>query len=430
MEPEPEFEVQLPLGVVRRATPCNAWLITAQQLVECLDFWRTQPWPELYSVGKRAEPGRHAESGTLCFQVGTERAGFAFPASCAQRRSVKSHYFDLWPNLVCPSFPNLDELLGCCNNNKGKDVLIVAREPLGRDALRLAACASVRGERVFLLDCDVHVVLHSLPELCAPEPEPCLTHVTLTAVDPRVSMAQVPRSSLVERVAVERVAERVSLEPTSKFLAWATSAPFVSQLDLVQGYLELAENASWDFAEVHEALKFTRVRYPPGFQDLDELGNDPVPSFVLADNSLCVGGLHHARLELLRLLGIGHVVSAGATELDELLRAAGVDVLSLPDLPDDHATSALEYFDAVVSFVRVQRLLGRPVLVHCHRGMSRGPTLVMAYLVSEFGMTAQQARRAVQRVRPRARPSLRFLDDLQRWELRCLGRRETLCLRP
>jgi protein-tyrosine phosphatase len=412
LAPDPEFEVQLPLGVVRKASACRStWLLSAQQLLDCLEIWRTQPWPEVFS-------DRSGTPGTLVFQADTDRAGFAFPASCALRRTVKAHYFDLRPEKwEGPGVPSLDDVLARAECNLGKDVLIVAHKPLARECLLLAACAAVRGERVFLLDCDVDLVLAQSPDLRAPEPEPCLTRVTLVMIDPRTTMTAMEPKTVVERKL------SADVQPDPKFLDAVTQTPYVDQLELVRAYLA-SSSCDFDFSGIHEAMKYVRVRYPPGFYD--DFGNDPVPSFVLADNSLCVGGLHHVRL--VDTLGIGAVVSAAATELDDELRRAGVEVLALPDLADDHWSSALGYFDAVVSFVRVQRLLGRIVLVHCYKGISRGPTLVMAYLVSEFGMTVARALRAVQRVRPRSKPSLRFLDDLQRWELTCLGRRETLCV--
>lgn len=411
-----KFDIQLALGVVRNAGPMTTLLMDPAHLLACLDSWALEPWPQMFA--------QEAEPGTLCFQVGTDQAAFAFPANLALHRERTWHYMALKEPRPDEGRPDLSSLLARSACNMGKDVLIVAREPLGQEALLLATCAGVRGETVYLLDCDVEELLSIRPSLRYAVPEPCFEHVTLNLVDPRVTMASVEPETLCERRALSEPSD------LDLFLDAVTTGPYVGQVDLLRAYFRLSPQVDFDFGAVRKALEFVRVRYPLASGrclKTDEFGNDPVPSYVLADNTLCLGGVHHGHKEMLELLGIGAVVVCGATEFVDQVRRElpHVELLVLGRFRDDHWTSARGYFEQVVAFIRMQRLLGRTVLVHCHVGSSRSVTMVVIYLMAEFGLSAAQAFRAVRRVRPRAYPSLRFQDDVLRWEFHCLGRRET-----
>ncbi|CAE8632200.1 unnamed protein product, partial [Polarella glacialis] len=59
---------------------------------------------------------------------------------------------------------------------------------------------------------------------------------------------------------------------------------------------------------------------------------------------------------------------------------------------------------------------GKNVLVHCSSGISRSPTLMMAFLMKVKQVSLRKAYHAVRTARPCVAPGTQFFQDLQRWE--------------
>jgi hypothetical protein len=52
------------------------------------------------------------------------------------------------------------------------------------------------------------------------------------------------------------------------------------------------------------------------------------------------------------------------------------------------------------------------VFIHCSRGLSRSPAIVMAYLMRNLGMTLRDAYQLIKRVRPNIGPQCNFIRQL------------------
>lgn len=76
------------------------------------------------------------------------------------------------------------------------------------------------------------------------------------------------------------------------------------------------------------------------------------------------------------------------------------------------------YFDEAADFIQkaIQKEGGR-VFIHCMWGISRSPTIAIAYLMKYHGMTAYQARKLVESKRPETFPNEGFLKQLEQYEL-------------
>jgi len=59
--------------------------------------------------------------------------------------------------------------------------------------------------------------------------------------------------------------------------------------------------------------------------------------------------------------------------------------------------------------------------VHCHRGISRSCTLVIAYLIWGHRHTLDEAFTRVRQLRPMCDPNLNYLCSLQEWESHVFG---------
>ena len=56
------------------------------------------------------------------------------------------------------------------------------------------------------------------------------------------------------------------------------------------------------------------------------------------------------------------------------------------------------------------------MLVHCHAGISRSATIVIAYLMKALSMTLEEAYKLVKSRRPRIKPNQAFISQLMEYE--------------
>jgi protein-tyrosine phosphatase len=112
------------------------------------------------------------------------------------------------------------------------------------------------------------------------------------------------------------------------------------------------------------------------------------PDFHWLTHRLAVGGAFRPEqaAELAQQHGISAVVDLRAEDCDdeELLRAAGIELLHLPT-PDLLAASH-QHLEQGVAFVREQLARGEKVLIHCQHGIGRSALLALCVLVDHgFG---------------------------------------------
>lgn len=151
-------------------------------------------------------------------------------------------------------------------------------------------------------------------------------------------------------------------------------------------------------------------------------GADGAPSMSLIAPKLYLGDEEAAAsMETLLGGGVTHVLNCtrkpspldGAPGAPTTLRLNLLD--SSADLP--HMQLALI---KGVEFIRASLDSGGCVLVHCHRGISRSATLVIAYLVSATRQPVDAVFECVRAKRPIVDPNLSYWIALQEWEQQIL----------
>jgi atypical dual specificity phosphatase len=113
--------------------------------------------------------------------------------------------------------------------------------------------------------------------------------------------------------------------------------------------------------------------------------------------------------EWLRSHGITHILNVGASPTRH--QVTGVRYLNL-NISDRPSADIASLFGVGADFIRDTLASGQTVLVHCHAGVSRSPTIVAAYLMRTYGLSAEQALLHISKARPVIRPNVGFLRQL------------------
>jgi len=153
----------------------------------------------------------------------------------------------------------------------------------------------------------------------------------------------------------------------------------------------------------------TDRRYQPSTNDISRL--------VLPDGRghIFISNYHTAR-EKHHLVNnnIKGIISIGDDEADQVKHhQVNGDARVLPITVPDELESKIDVcFAQTREFINEILASGGSVLVHCWGGISRSPTIVIAYLMNEFGMSLQDALDAVRTARRKIKPNMAFQTQL------------------
>ncbi|KAE8635414.1 hypothetical protein XENTR_v10002613 [Xenopus tropicalis] len=93
--------------------------------------------------------------------------------------------------------------------------------------------------------------------------------------------------------------------------------------------------------------------------------------------------------------------------------------IPVPDTPD---TCLLQYFDDIADKIHNIKVSGGSTLLHCVAGISRSPTLCLAYLMKYHSLSLLAAHARVKMCRPIIRPNLGFWKQLMSYEMTLFGK--------
>eukprot|EP01006_Ploeotia_vitrea_P056424 TRINITY_DN68099_c2_g2_i2.p1 TRINITY_DN68099_c2_g2~~TRINITY_DN68099_c2_g2_i2.p1 ORF type:complete len:202 (-),score=2.30 TRINITY_DN68099_c2_g2_i2:1287-1892(-) len=152
-------------------------------------------------------------------------------------------------------------------------------------------------------------------------------------------------------------------------------------------------------------LPGTGISSSPSYEEDDSHdGNNDWASHILP--YLWIGdAAAAANATKLQQHNISHVLNVSREPNSSL--GSGVETLQIP-ICDKIAEPISESFPAVIDFIRKAKESGGSVLVHCKGGVSRSPTVVMAYLMNQYGMSYKKTMDFVMNKRPRVYPNLGF----------------------
>ncbi len=129
---------------------------------------------------------------------------------------------------------------------------------------------------------------------------------------------------------------------------------------------------------------------------------------------LYLGGQYYKQaLHKINTIGITAIVSMRHRPIAKIHGFEHLKSLHL-STPDLHAPS-IENLMKGIAFIKKEIESGGKVYVHCHLGEGRGPTMVLAYLMST-GLLLEDAISLVKKTRPFIRPTKKQLERLAELE--------------
>lgn len=121
-----------------------------------------------------------------------------------------------------------------------------------------------------------------------------------------------------------------------------------------------------------------------------------------------------ACLPSLKASGITNVLNVTSSIPNNFV-AAGLNYKQIA-VEDSHDVNMIQHLPEAFGFIERARLSGERVLVHCHAGMSRSVTVILAYLMKFFNHTLDSAYEHVKRIKSDISPNFSFMGQLVEYE--------------
>ncbi|VDO04354.1 unnamed protein product [Rodentolepis nana] len=146
-----------------------------------------------------------------------------------------------------------------------------------------------------------------------------------------------------------------------------------------------------------------------------EAFESPLPTAVLPH--LLIGCQADAMsAEVCADFGVTHVINVSA-DGEMSPHVASCRFLRIP-IHDNGKADIVQYFDKAFAFLDSAKRSGGRVLIHCFAGISRSPTLAIAYLMHNQRITFDEAYNRVKLLRPKISPNFNFIGQLTDFEHR------------
>ena len=151
---------------------------------------------------------------------------------------------------------------------------------------------------------------------------------------------------------------------------------------------------------------------PPDLSPTKDIENHPasqVTGFLFVGNMKDAGDP-----AVLARLGIDHVLNVTTTP--PAYTQSPTVVYKQLHAADNGYQNLRQYFEEAFAFIDRARAAGGAVLIHCQAGVSRSPTIAVAYLIKNFPMSMVDAYRFVKARRSIISPNLNFMGQLLEFE--------------
>ena len=117
-------------------------------------------------------------------------------------------------------------------------------------------------------------------------------------------------------------------------------------------------------------------------------------------------------LDVLQELGITHILMVGYDLEAKFPKQITYTHL---EMDDKEGVNIQVYFDTACDFIDEAINSGGKILIHCHAGVSRSASIVIAYLIKQKKISYEEAREICRQGRPCINPNRGFVEQLRHW---------------
>lgn len=150
---------------------------------------------------------------------------------------------------------------------------------------------------------------------------------------------------------------------------------------------------------------------------ITSLADSPLPSQIMP--YLYVGNQEQTNREILTKLNIKYILSLQSLPRNiNCINKQGQIRCKFINISDTFEQILGKVFEEANDFIEEARQNKCNILVHCNAGISRSPTIAIAYLMKWRNLHLQDAYNFVKRCRPQISPNLNFMGQLVRYEER------------
>ena len=126
--------------------------------------------------------------------------------------------------------------------------------------------------------------------------------------------------------------------------------------------------------------------------------------FMSGYNSAC-------DLKSINKLGISHIINLTSQQCPNS-NFSEIEYSSFC-LSDNPEFDLMPFIDEILSIIITKMRQGKRVLVHCKMGISRAPSIIIAFLIKSLGMTYEKAFDYILNINSRISPNLGYLMQLE-----------------
>lgn len=118
----------------------------------------------------------------------------------------------------------------------------------------------------------------------------------------------------------------------------------------------------------------------------------------IVDNLYLSGVEAAENLKFLKNLNFGYIINLAPSETEYTHSSVSdIKCLNIFELYDHQSSNISKYFDECIKFIEscLAECKEKKILVHCHAGISRSPTIILAYLMAKKNFKLIEAVRYV-----------------------------------
>lgn len=146
---------------------------------------------------------------------------------------------------------------------------------------------------------------------------------------------------------------------------------------------------------------------------MNMMKNDNLPIQIM--DNLYIGSMAAAQnKEALLKCKVTHIINSACTLKNSFPN--DFEYLRIDNLLDSADANVKQYFSSTTPFIKNALNSGGCVFVHCHAGISRSSTIIIAYLIECLGFSFEDALKLCQSKRTKINPNQGFVKQLKELE--------------